>query len=271
MIYLPTFRRLLLQSLICLAIILFYRSTSTIPGTRLHLSNLIIREPDVSSEGYHVPLNDLEHQQIYFSNISENFNSPPLSFYYPYHEPGATYHNGTDIAITYPDPSTHEYLQPLFQCPRQPNPITDHIRLPNFVYNISLVVKNETENERKNYLNPAIISLPSWSPNQYLLISRVVTDGSHQQNLLCEANICYTGDAAIAKEGEQPCGDEDMVLLGGQTGMRCAIPPITLNVPPTPSRKCPKSAIVMTDIPGFHDPRVFWTGKGETLMMVKTQ
>ncbi|KAI9722572.1 MAG: hypothetical protein M1828_004569 [Chrysothrix sp. TS-e1954] len=271
MIYFPPLRRLLLPSLVCLAFILYYRSTSVIPGTRIHLSNLIIRDPDVTPEGFHVPLNELDHQQIYFGNISENYNSPPLSVYYPYHEPGATYHNGTDIAITYLDPATHEHLQRFFQCPREPNPITDHIRLPNLVYNISLIFMNETENERKSYLNPAIISLPSWSPNQYLVIGRVVTDGSHQQNLLCEANICYTGDAENARAGEQPCGDDDMLYLGGKTGMRCAMPPMTLNVPPTPAKKCPKSAEVMTDVPGFHDPRVFWTGKGEPLMMVNTQ
>jgi len=53
--------------------------------------------------------------------------------------------------------------------------------------------------------------------------------------------------------------------------MRCVTVPTTLSVPPTPAEKCEGKFGTYVDIPGFHDPRIFWSGKGEPLMMVNTQ
>lgn len=265
MIYLPPLRRLLVPALMILAIILWYRSTVQIPTTRL--SAYLIRQPEISGPGETIPIADVPTHVLVPRNVQDNHQTPSTELYYTYNEPGATFDNGTEIPLTYSDPSSHPYLQVLFQCPFKPNRFTNHIRFPNPLYNISLIVKNETLNERKGYLNPAIISLPHWSENQYLLISRVATDGSHQENLICEANICTVGDA----KSDRACDAESIRLLGGATGMRCATPPLMLNVPPTPAESCEGGMGILSNIPGFHDPRVFWSGRGEPLMMVNSQ
>ena len=73
------------------------------------------------------------------------------------------------------------------------------------------------------------------------------------------------------RPGEIECDQTELDLLGPGGGMRCATPPITLNVPPTPAENCGEGTGVLMDIPGFHDPRAFWSGKGEPLMMVNSQ
>lgn len=88
---------------------------------------------------------------------------------------------------------------------------------------------------------------------------------------MCEANVCYVGSGEDAKPGEKPCTEDDLKLLGPAGGMRCASTPIALNVPPTPAEQCYGKYGTYVDVPGFHDPRVFWSGKGEPLMMVNTQ
>lgn len=133
-----------------------------------------------------------------------------------------------------------------------------------------MVLYGDSENEKRSYLNAAILSLPYWSENQYLLVSRVQTDGTMQLNMICEANICYT-NASEARPGEKPCNEDDLYLLGGAEGMRCATPPVTLDVPPTPAKSCGEGTGVLMDVPGFHDPRIFWTGKGEPLMILNSQ
>ena len=115
------------------------------------------------------------------------------------------------------------------------------------------------------------MSLPYWSKNQYLVVSRIVTDGNHQENVICEANVCYIGSGENARPGEKPCTEDDLFHVGPAGGMRCATPPTTLSVPPTPAEHCEGKFADYVDIPGFHDPRVFWSGRGEPLMMVNTQ
>ena len=44
--------------------------------------------------------------------------------------------------------------------------------------------------------------------------------------------------------------------------MRCASHPVALGVPPTPAEKCDGEFMPYVDIPAFHDPRIFWSGKG---------
>jgi len=134
-----------------------------------------------------------------------------------------------------------------------------------------MTYKGDTDNEKLSFLNPAILSLPYWSKNQYLVVSRVQTDGSHQQNLLCEANICHIDEGEGVREGEHACTADDIKVIGAGGGMRCATTPITLNVPPTPAKSCGEGTGILMDIPGFHDPRIFWTGRGEPVMMVNTQ
>ena len=127
------------------------------------------------------------------------------------------------------------------------------------------------KDDTRAFWNPTIISLPYWSKNQYLVVSRILTDGNHQENVLCEANICYVGSGEGSEEGERQCTDEDIRYVGTAGGMRCATTPITLSVPPTPAEQCEGVFGTYVDIPGFHDPRIFWSGKGEPLMMVNTQ
>ncbi|KAI4158104.1 MAG: hypothetical protein LQ342_007738 [Letrouitia transgressa] len=115
------------------------------------------------------------------------------------------------------------------------------------------------------------MSLPPWSKNQYLVVSRIVTEGNHQENVMCEANICYTGSDEGAVPGEKPCTQDDLKVLGPAGGMRCVETPTALKAPPTPAENCEGKFATYADIPGFHDPRIFWSGKGEPLMMVNTQ
>lgn len=265
MIYLPPVRRMLLPLLLLLAFVLYYKSTARIPGSGFFST------PKYTLVAERVPVSQIEdYTDIMPRNVSEDYLSPALNLYYPYTELSMKFANGTVQEANVPKPTDNPYFAQFTACPIPPNRHTNHIRLPNHVYNVSLIFKNETENEHLGNLNPAILSLPHWAENQYILVSRVATDGSHQKNLICEANICYT-DPAKARPGEQPCSPWDSMIFGGSIGLHCVTPPATLNVPATPAEDCGKGTYMLMDIPGFHDPRVFWTGKGEPLMMVNTQ
>lgn len=268
MIYFPPLRRLLILALLLLGFILYYRSSETVNSG---LSSYIIQQPELSAQGTRIPAEDTNAQIILNRNTSENHLSPDRHFYYEYNAPDQqSIDDGFSHRPPHFEPATHAAMQQLYECPIEPNTYTNHIRLSHVnLRNITVIWHNDTVNEHLLYLNPAIISLPFWSKNQYLVVMRVRTDGSHQNNIFCEANICYT-DENQAREGELPCTPEDIALLGG-TGLRCAMPPTSLNVPATPAAYCGAQMGIMMDIPGFHDPRVFWTGKGEPLMMVNTQ
>jgi len=265
MIYLPPLRRFLLPAVVILLIILFYRSTSSLHS---NLSSYVIRQPVLGAPGTRIPLNQTETREVIIHQSAQNYLSPPTHLYYQYDDPAET---ENDDGPSWKHPSRNKYMQPLFTCPLEPNKFTNHIRLPNPLRNISMTYKGESENEKLSFLNPAILSLPHWSKNQYLMVNRVQTDGSHQQNLLCEANICYSSQAEGVRDGELECTAEDLKIIGPGGGMRCATTPITLNVPPTPAQSCGEGTGILMDIPGFHDPRIFWTGKGEPLMVVNTQ
>lgn len=269
MIYFPPLRRLLLPALLLLIFILYYRSSERV---NTNLSSYIIQAPVLSAPGTRILVQETNAQVILASNTSENHLSPDRHFYYEYNAPDQkSVDDGTSRRPTHFDPASHPAMQQLYECPIEPNPYTNHIRLRNvFLRNITVIFHNETANEGLLYLNPAIMSLPSWSKNQYLVVMRVRTDGTHQNNIFCEANVCYT-DPSEAGPGQLPCTDQDKALLGGAPGLRCAMPPTSLNVPATPAAYCGHQMGILMDIPGFHDPRVFWTGKGEPLMMVNTQ
>lgn len=166
----------------------------------------------------------------------------------------------------------------LSRCTHRPNPHTGHIRLPNVpVLNISIVPAaagaNVDEFKNNQYFNPAILPLPSYvsssssTPYQYLLISRLVTSGTHQESHICFANICVPSGSSSYYP---TCSDDDIALLGLSGGMRCQTTPEKINIPPTPAKKCTGAWKIFPDIPGFHDPRVFWSGRGEPLIEVNS-
>ena len=263
MLYLPPLRRLLLPAILLLTIITFYRSSLR---ERASLPAFIFHQPPPPQEGIHIPIKD---PSVYFSsldNVSTSRISTPSVYFYDYDKANKSRKNSTKS-----HPILDRYLEVLWKCDKQPNKYTNHIRLPNIIQNISQVPSGSTSTEKRVFWNPAIIALPYWSENQYLVVSRVVTEGYHQENVLCEANICYTGAGELARAGEKPCTEDDMLFLGAAGGMRCATTPITLSVPPTPAANCTGNYLGYIDIPGFHDPRTFWSGKGEPLMMVNTQ
>ena len=183
-------------------------------------------------------------------------------------------------------------------CSVQPNPYTSHIRLPNTLYNISLTPPPQPENSKRDeyqaspqndaprFFNPAIIPLPYWShPAKYVLVTRVVTFGFHQESHICLADICLPESSSshlptkdrTRSEARQalppdtrPCTALDHAHLGPNGGLRCITPPLKINIPPTPAEKCEDAWLAFPDIPGFHDPRVFWSGKGEPLILVNS-
>lgn len=175
-------------------------------------------------------------------------------------------------------PPNPHVVRVLSQSTRRPNPHTGHIRLPNIpVLNISMVPAaagaNVDEFKNNRYFNPAILPLPSYvssspsTPYQYLLISRLVTSGTHQESHTCFASICVPPGSSPSS---LTCSDDDIALLGPWGGMRCQTKPEKINIPPTPARRCTGAWKIFPDIPGFHDPRVFWSGRGEPLIEVNS-
>ena len=229
-------------------------------------------QPPPPPDGIHVPIAKLKSHSLPIANASNNHLSPPIPYYYNYNL-AATHKtaNGTVTGSRWRYPISNPNLDILWKCRTRPNKYTNHIRLPSLVQNISQVPVDSPTPETRIFWNPTIIALPYWSENQYLVVSRIVTDGKHQENVICEANICYTGSGESLRKGEKLCTEDDLKFVGPAGGMRCASAPIALSVPPTPAKRCVGEFRTYTDIPGFHDPRIFWSGKGEPLMMVNTQ
>ncbi|KAL9101200.1 MAG: hypothetical protein Q9163_003518 [Psora crenata] len=232
MIYLPPLRRFLLPALVFVTLVILYRGLP-IPNT---LPNLILQPPPNPPQGIHVPLSALQNV-LPSVDSSHNHLSPPTHFFFDYDDQVKMGPNKTTSALWQPllDPE----LARLFQCPRKANQYTGHIRLPNIVRNISQVPLVAQKPETRIFWNPTIIALPYWSENQYLVVSRIVTDGNHQDNVLCEANVCYVpGSSEKPGRGEKPCTPKDLELMGPAGGMRCAHAPVMLSVPPTPAENC---------------------------------
>lgn len=57
-------------------------------------------------------------------------------------------------------------LQRLTRCPKTPNRFTNHIRLSNMLYNISMSPRMPPSYDDRRFWNPTIIALPSWAENQ---------------------------------------------------------------------------------------------------------
>lgn len=263
MIYFPPLRRLLLPATIFLTVIVFYRSSFGVPSS---LPSFVLHPPPPPAEGIRTPVIDFQSVPLP-ANATENHVPPASQFFYDLY-PGS---NRSSSPPTPSKPIDNPALQILWQCPVQVNRYTNHVRIAAIVRNITQTPADPLKPENRVFWNPTIISLPYWAENQYLVVSRIVTDGNHQENVICEANICYVGSEEDAKAGEKPCTDDDLKLLGPAGGLRCASAPISLNVPPTPAELCHGKYLPFVDVPGFHDPRIFWSGKGEPLMMVNTQ
>lgn len=270
MIYLPSSRRHLLSAAAILAVILLWRSTSNVPTT---LPSFVLHQPTPPPRGVHIPITELKHQILPLVNTSSNHLSPPTPYIYSGNTRGKeeTTNVTAEERLWASRPILNPHLDILWQCLLPANKFTNHIRLPNIVQNISQVPPNPSQQETRVFWNPTIIALPYWSENQYLVVSRIVTAGNHQENVICEANVCYVGSSENARSGEKPCTDEDFEHVGMAGGLRCISPPERLDVPPTPAEHCEGKFKAYVDVPGFHDPRIFYSGKGEPLMMVNTQ
>ncbi|KAL8810528.1 MAG: hypothetical protein Q9200_002516 [Gallowayella weberi] len=264
MIYFPPLRRLLLPATIFLAVVVFYRSSFGISSS---FPSFVFHPPPPPLEGIRIAISDILPKTLPPANNTANHIPPESKYFYQIYQ-GSNEFNSTK---TYSKPIDNPALHVLWQCPVQANRYTNHVRISAIVRNITQIPPEPLKPERRTFWNPTIISLPYWAGNQYLVVSRIVTDGNHQENVICEANICYVGSGEAAKAGEKPCTEDDLKLLGPAGGMRCASTPISLNVPPTPAEQCYGKFQSYVDVPGFHDPRIFWSGKGEPLMMVNTQ
>ena len=265
MIYLPPLRRFLLPAIVFVTLIISYRALpipTPLPSFVLHTT------PD-PPEGIHVPISGLQ-SPLPIVNSSYNHLSPPNQYFYNYHKHDKAVNVDTSTSELW-QPELDPHLASLFRCPIEANKYTSHLRLPDIVQNISQIPPGPLKPESRVFWNPTVIALPYWSENQYLIVSRIVTDGNHQENVLCEANVCHIGSGKDARRGEKPCTEDDLRQVGPGGGMRCVSPPVTLSVPPTPAERCEGDFMPYVDIPGFHDPRIFWSGKGEPLMMVNTQ
>lgn len=263
MIYLPSLRRFLLPAIILLAVIVFYRSKPSVP---VSLHSFVVHPPPDPPQGIHVPISALIKTPLPATNSSTNHLPPPKKYFYSYSQNDKPMNRSSSSLLT-----SNPNLKKLFECSLRPNQYTNHIRLSNIIQNISNIPLDAVKLDSRAFWNPTIISLPYWSENQYILVSRIVTDGNYQENVLCEADICYVGGDSDARHGEKPCTSDDLNYLGPAGGMRCVSAPVALSVPPTPAERCEGKFASYVDIPGFHDPRIFWSGKGEPLMMVNTQ
>jgi len=171
-------------------------------------------------------------------------------------------------------PSFVPRIAPLLECPRAANPVTRHIRLANRPFNISLTSPGQSPDRSLRMFNPTLMPLPYWSgATKYVLVSRVVTSGLHQESLICLADFCiprYTNSSRVVPADTRYCTSSDIEVLGPRGGLRCTTEPSKINIPPTPAKQCYGAWASFPDIPGFHDPRAFWSGKGEPLIIVNS-
>ncbi|TEY59659.1 hypothetical protein BOTCAL_0189g00120 [Botryotinia calthae] len=178
-----------------------------------------------------------------------------------------TYSGGGNPKVTVP----HALLQLTTHCSDPVNKFTNHLRLPNILYNISMKPRLGSP-ESRTFWNPTIFSLPYWAKNQYLIVSMVyLKDRGYRVNVLCEANICHPQTENRGHLQERICTDDDIEVLGSNGGMRCENTPIEVTVPPTPAESCEGNQEGLADIPGFHDPRIFYSGRGEPILMISSQ
>ena len=184
----------------------------------------------------------------------------------------------------------NSHISTLLNCPYVPDPITSHVTLPHHHLSISLTPSDSGE-VRGAHFNPTFLRLPSWATKsqsakgaKYVLVARKVTEGLHQESLICLADICLpqatdaadsNGSTVNSRRAALPpdtraCTTDDLNMLGVKGGMRCTTPPMRLNVPPTPALRCSGAWANFPHIAGFHDPRIFWSNRGEPLIILNS-
>ena len=67
------------------------------------------------------------------------------------------------------------------------------------------------------------------------------------------------------------CVEEDLELLGPNGGLRCVSPSVEMRVSVTPGQECSWLDKSLVDIPGFHDPWVFYSGRRELILIAVSQ
>lgn len=98
------------------------------------------------------------------------------------------------------------------------------------------------------YWNPSILRMPPYFRNQYLVVSRTITEGMHQKVVYCEAS------------------------LGDQGGFSCKTPSQYLDIPASAAKLCSSKHISgFSDFPGLHDPRLLVSNQGEIMLVGGTQ
>lgn len=126
--------------------------------------------------------------------------------------------------------------------------------------------------DQRSFWNPTIFALPYWAQNQYIIVNMVASNGeAYRRNVICEANICHPKSTKSTTSKEKYCTDDDLRILGPSGGLRCVTASMEVNVPPTPAEKCEGMEQVLADIPGFHDPKLLYSGRGEPILMVVSQ
>lgn len=223
------------------------------------------RAPDAR----YLPRNPKFQEPLRVSNPYQSLNDSNHQFTTSGYDKG-TPESTIPAAPTGPGTIIPRALLDLRACPRAPNRFTGHIRLSNLLYNISM--KSAALDEKRNFWNPTVFALPSWAQNQYVIVSMVTPHGeTYRRNVLCEANICHPKGQHSTIPREKYCTQEDLDLLGPSGGLRCVTPPIEVDVPPTPAESCSGEERELADILGFHDPRLFYSGRGEPVLMVVSQ
>ncbi|RMD42554.1 hypothetical protein DV735_g2628, partial [Chaetothyriales sp. CBS 134920] len=143
------------------------------------------------------------------------------------------------------EPFGNPFLSPLISCPRTANPVTSHHRLPARHLNISLTPPDLPRLPERHF-NPTFLRLPSWAATspaakgaKYLLVTRKVTKGLHQESFICLADICLPASASSPLSPDtRTCTASDYSLLGQHGGLRCTTTPTRLDIPPTAALRC---------------------------------
>jgi hypothetical protein len=163
-------------------------------------------------------------------------------------------------------------LQSLLKCPPHNN-TTKTFQLNATIQNITM----HADEASAQYFNPTLIPLPPWEPTpysaaaHYLLVSRLVTRGLHQESHACLATFCHDdAEPSITSTTQDSVPCSSLPETPSSAGLHCLHAPRPLNIPPTPSRHCDGPWAAFPAIPGFHDPRVTWSGRGEPLIVLNS-
>jgi len=144
-----------------------------------------------------------------------------------------------------------DLLAPLLELKQSSNPHTQHLRIPNIAQNIF-------QRPGVHYFNPTIFALLYW----------VELTESFHKSVLCKAKICFRKGNSTKHKSETDCTANSNLEKTG--GLYCVTAPVVVNIPATPAEQYDRPRSALPYIPGFHDPRIFWSGKGETLIVINS-